>query len=59
LQLRFAEGELTVIARTQDVGESARVDAGLRSRERRSEIGFTLNFLRDGLESMDGDERCA
>jgi DNA polymerase-3 subunit beta len=55
LQLRFADGELTVIARTHDVGESqesmpaAYVGDSL-------EIGFNADFLRDGLESIDGDD---
>jgi DNA polymerase-3 subunit beta len=55
LQLRFAEGELTVIARTQDVGESKEsMPVGFTGEM--LEIGFNADFLRDGLESMDGDD---
>src|SRR5882672_478189 len=55
LQLRFAEGELTVIARTQDVGESQESMPVAFTGET-LEIGFNADFLRDGLESMDGDD---
>jgi DNA polymerase III subunit beta len=55
LQLRFAEGELTVIARTHDVGESQESMPVAFAGET-LEIGFNADFLRDGLESMDGDE---
>src|SRR5882757_5850550 len=55
LQLRFAEGELTVIARTHDVGESQESMPVAFTGET-LEIGFNADFLRDGLESMDGDE---
>jgi DNA polymerase-3 subunit beta len=55
LQLRFAEGELTVIARTHDVGESQESMPVAFSGET-LEIGFNADFLRDGLESMDGDD---
>jgi DNA polymerase III subunit beta len=55
LQLRFAEGELTVIARTHDVGESQESMPAAFSGDA-LEIGFNADFLRDGLESMDGDD---
>jgi DNA polymerase-3 subunit beta len=55
LQLRFAEGELTVIARTHDVGESQESMPVPFSGET-LEIGFNADFLRDGLDSMDGDD---
>ncbi|HEY2371588.1 MAG TPA: DNA polymerase III subunit beta [Gaiellaceae bacterium] len=55
LQLRFAEGELTVIARTHDVGESQESMPTAFSGDT-LEIGFNADFLRDGLESMDGDD---
>jgi len=55
LQLRFAEGELTVIARTHEVGES-KESMPIRFTGETLEIGFNADFLRDGLESMDGDE---
>jgi DNA polymerase III subunit beta len=55
LQLRFADGELTVIARTHDVGESQEsMPVGFSGDT--LEIGFNADFLRDGLESMDGDD---
>jgi DNA polymerase-3 subunit beta len=55
LQLRFADGELTVIARTHDVGESQESMPAAFSGDT-LEIGFNADFLRDGLESMDGDD---
>src|SRR5881397_353934 len=55
LQLRFAEGELTVIARTHEVGESTEsMPVGFSGDT--LEIGFNADFLRDGLESVDGDD---
>lgn len=55
LQLRFADGELTVIARTHDVGESKEsMPVGFSGDP--LEIGFNADFLRDGLESIDGDD---
>jgi DNA polymerase III subunit beta len=52
LRLRFAEGELTVSARTQDVGE-ARESLPAPYNADALEIGFNAEFLRDGLESVD------
>ena len=55
LQLRFAEGELTVIARTHELGESREsMPAGFTGEP--LEIGFNADFLRDGLESLHGDD---
>jgi DNA polymerase-3 subunit beta len=55
LRLRFAEGELTVSARTQDVGEASEsLPVGYSGDP--LEIGFNADFLRDGLESVAGDE---
>src|SRR4051794_10606362 len=55
LQLRFAEGELTVIARTHEVGESKEsMPVGFSGET--LEIGFNADFLRDGLELMGGDD---
>ena len=54
LRLRFAEGELTVSAVTQDVGESRESMPAPFTGEA-IEIGFNAEFLRDGLESVDGD----
>jgi DNA polymerase III subunit beta len=55
LQLRFAEGELTVVARTHEVGESKESLPAPYTGEP-LEIGFNADFLRDGLESVEGDE---
>src|ERR687885_2026839 len=55
LRLRFAEGELTVSARTQDVGEASESLPVAYSGEP-LEIGFNADFLRDGIESVAGDE---
>jgi DNA polymerase-3 subunit beta len=54
LRLRFAEGELTVSAVTQDVGE-ARESLPAPYAGEPMEIGFNAEFLRDGLESVDAD----
>jgi DNA polymerase III subunit beta len=54
LRLRFAEGELTVSAVTQDVGEAREsLPAGFAGEP--LEIGFNAEFLRDGIESVQGD----
>jgi DNA polymerase III subunit beta len=54
LRLRFAEGELTVSAITQDVGE-ARESLPAPYNADTLEIGFNAEFLRDGLDSIDSD----
>jgi DNA polymerase III subunit beta len=54
LRLRFAEGELTVSAQTQDVGE-ARESLPVGYDGEAMEIGFNAEFLRDGLESVTDD----
>jgi DNA polymerase III subunit beta len=55
LRLRFAEGELTVSAQTQDVGEAHETLPVPFSGEA-LDIGFNPEFLRDGIESVEGDE---
>src|ERR671939_159377 len=55
LRLRFAEGELTVSAQTQDIGE-ARESLPVAYTGEPLEIGFNADFLREGLESVAGDE---
>jgi DNA polymerase III subunit beta len=55
LQLRFAEGELTVIARTHEVGESKESMPAPFAGDP-LEIGFNAEFLRDGLELIDSDD---
>src|SRR3954465_13077258 len=54
LRLRFAEGELTVSAQTQDVGE-ARESLPAQFGAEALEIGFNAEFLRDGVESVTGE----
>ena len=51
LRLRFAEGELTVSAQTQDVGE-AHESLPIAYAGEPLEIGFNAEFLKDGLESI-------
>ncbi len=55
LRLRFADGELTVSAQTQDVGE-ARESLPVPFSGEPLEIGFNAEFLRDGVESVLGDQ---
>ena len=55
LQIRFAEGELTVIARTHEVGES-KESMPIAFTGETLEVGFNADFLRDGLESLEGDD---
>jgi DNA polymerase III subunit beta len=55
LRLQFAEGELTVSAQTQDVGE-ARESMPAAFAGDPLDIGFNPEFLRDGIESAEGDE---
>jgi DNA polymerase-3 subunit beta len=54
LRLRFAEGELSISAQTQDVGE-ARESLEIEYAADPLEIGFNPDFLRDGLEAVSGD----
>lgn len=54
LQLRFVEGELTVVARTHEVGESHESMPVAYAGEP-LEIGFNAEFLREGLESVEGE----
>jgi DNA polymerase-3 subunit beta len=55
LRLRFTEGELTISAQTQDVGE-ARESLPVPFAGEPMEIGFNAEFLRDGVESVLSDE---
>ncbi len=54
LRMRFADGELTVSAITQDIGE-ARESLPAPYTGDPLEIGFNAEFLRDGLESVESD----
>jgi DNA polymerase-3 subunit beta len=55
LQLRFADGEVTVVARTHEVGESKESMPVAYSGEP-LEIGFNAEFLKEGLESIEGED---
>src|SRR5438874_237812 len=55
LQLRFAEGEVTVVARTHEVGESRESMPAAYTGDP-LEIGFNAEFLRDGLELLESDD---
>ena len=55
LRLRFEEGELTVSAQTQDIGE-ARESMPVGFSGEALEIGFNAEFLREGIESVSADE---
>jgi DNA polymerase III subunit beta len=55
LRLRFEEGQVTVSAQTQDVGE-ARESLPVRYAGDLLEIGFNAEFLRDGLESVSDEQ---
>ena len=55
LRLQFSEGELTVSAQTQDVGESKETLPVPFSGEP-FEIGFNAEFLREGVESVATDD---
>jgi DNA polymerase-3 subunit beta len=54
LRLRFEEGELTISAQTQDIGE-AHESLPVPYSGEVLEIGFNAEFLRDGLESVSDD----
>src|SRR5256886_15682188 len=55
LRLRFADGELVISAQTQDVGE-ARESLPAPFGAEALEIGFNAEFLRDGIDSVTGEQ---
>jgi DNA polymerase III subunit beta len=55
LRLAFDEGELTVSARTPDIGEASET-IPVPFQGEALEIGFNPEFLRDGLESVDSGD---
>jgi DNA polymerase-3 subunit beta len=55
LRLSFASGELTVAAETPDVGD-ARETMPADFQGESLEIGFNPEFLREGIESVQGEE---
>lgn len=55
LRMAFSDGELVVSAQTPDVGEASEaMPAGFKGEP--LEIGFNPDFLREGVESIEGDE---
>ena len=54
LRLRLAEGELTISAQSQDVGETRESLPAAYTGEP-LEIGFNAEFLKDGVDSVRGD----
>ncbi len=54
LRLRFAEGELTISAQSQDVGETSESIPVAYTGDP-LEIGFNAEFLKEGLESVTTD----
>ncbi len=55
LRLSFSQGELKVSASTPDVGDAEETMPAAFEGES-LEIGFNPEFLRDGIESVEGDE---
>ncbi len=55
LRLSFAPGQLTISARTPDVGEASET-LPVPFQGEPLEIGFNPDFLRDGLESLESEE---
>ena len=55
LRLSFASGELTVAAETPDVGDATETMPAAFDGEE-LEIGFNPEFLKEGIESVEGDE---
>jgi DNA polymerase-3 subunit beta len=54
LRLHFADGTLTVSATTQDVGQATE-SLPIEYDGEELLIGFNADFLRDGVQSVDGD----
>jgi DNA polymerase-3 subunit beta len=55
LRLAFSAGELTVSAQTPDVGEASE-SLPVAFQGEPLEIGFNPDFLRDGLEAVEGED---
>jgi DNA polymerase III subunit beta len=55
LRLRFSDGELTVSAQTQEIGEATE-SLPVAYAADPLEIGFNAEFLREGIESVTADE---
>jgi DNA polymerase-3 subunit beta len=55
LRLKFTEGTLEISAQTPDIGEASE-SLPIPFKGEQLEIGFNPDFLREGLESVEGDE---
>jgi DNA polymerase III subunit beta len=55
LRLKFSEGTLEISAQTPDIGEASEA-LPIPFKGDELEIGFNPDFLREGLESVEGDE---
>jgi DNA polymerase-3 subunit beta len=55
LKLAFSSGELTVAAETPDVGDAVE-SIPVSFEGEPLEIGFNAEFLKDGIESIEGNE---
>jgi DNA polymerase-3 subunit beta len=55
LRLSFSSGELTIAAETPDVGDAKETMPAAFEGEQ-LEIGFNPEFLKEGIESVEGDE---
>jgi DNA polymerase III subunit beta len=55
LRLKFSDGTLEVSAQTPDIGEASE-SLPIPFKGEQLEIGFNPDFLREGLESVEGDE---
>jgi DNA polymerase-3 subunit beta len=56
VRVEFSPGRMSLQARTADVAEGAESIPVATSSEQTVEIGFNHEFLRDGVESVPGDE---
>jgi DNA polymerase-3 subunit beta len=55
LRLKFTDGTLEISAQTPDIGEASE-SLPIPFKGEQLEIGFNPDFLREGLESVEGDE---
>ena len=55
LRMKFSDGQLEISAQTPDIGEASE-SLPIPFKGEQLEIGFNPDFLREGLESVEGDE---
>jgi DNA polymerase-3 subunit beta len=55
LRMKFTDGKLEISAQTPDIGEASE-SLPIPFKGEQLEIGFNPDFLREGLESVEGDE---